>query len=89
MGRLFPSLGPPACCLGLSVCSFADATGSTLFGERVENRDDLGTLRILGVGHPQGYYLARRGVARQFGRKDGVISSAHVRSRPLSSSRCC
>jgi hypothetical protein len=40
---------------------FANETGTMLIGEGIENEAELAVLRSLGLGHGQGYLLARPG----------------------------
>jgi EAL domain-containing protein (putative c-di-GMP-specific phosphodiesterase class I) len=42
-----------------SLAVFADSVGATLVAEGIECREDLATLRDLGVGAGQGYFFAR------------------------------
>jgi diguanylate cyclase (GGDEF)-like protein/PAS domain S-box-containing protein len=47
--------------LAASLVAFAREIGATIVAEGIETRDELETLRALGVTHGQGYYLARPG----------------------------
>jgi diguanylate cyclase (GGDEF)-like protein/PAS domain S-box-containing protein len=45
--------------LAASLVAFAREIGATIVAEGIETPDELETLRVLGVTHGQGYYLAR------------------------------
>ena len=47
--------------LAASLVAFAREIGATIVAEGIETRQELETLRSLGVTHGQGYYLARPG----------------------------
>ena len=47
--------------LAASLVAFAREIGATIVAEGIETREELETLRSLGVTHGQGYYLARPG----------------------------
>jgi EAL domain-containing protein (putative c-di-GMP-specific phosphodiesterase class I) len=47
--------------LAASLVAFAREIGATIVAEGIETREELETLRSLGITHGQGYYLARPG----------------------------
>lgn len=64
---------------------FANETGTMLIGEGIETEDELAVLRSLGLGHGQGYLLARPGpLPLSIADVPGLRSPAPPRPMPLS-----
>ncbi len=52
-------IDPPRRALAKALISFAKDTGVTIVAEGIETESELKTLRMLGVSHGQGFFLAR------------------------------
>jgi diguanylate cyclase (GGDEF)-like protein/PAS domain S-box-containing protein len=71
--------------LAASLVAFAREIGATIVAEGIETREELETLRSLGVTHGQGYYLARPGpgpVPRHVALGDAAPVAAAAKAAP-------